>query len=68
MLFFHSFFSFSLDIQCEMDTLKCQKIRKLTSFYRQLNMDSDKFDRIEFIRELCNVLVAEKPSNILAEV
>lgn len=62
------FLLFPLDIRCEMDTLICQKIRKLTSFYHRLKIESDKIDRIEFIRELCNVLVAEKPSDILEEV
>lgn len=55
-----------------MDLLQCQKIRKLTIFYRQLkNLGTDleaKIDRIEFISELHTVLVEEPHSVLLEEV
>lgn len=61
-----------IDIECEMDLLQCQKIRKLTTFYRRLkNSGTDleaKIDRIEFISELHTVLVEEPHSVLLEEV
>lgn len=55
-----------------MDLLQCQKIRKLTTFYRRLKdsgTDLDaKIDRIEFISELHTILLEEQHSILLEEV
>lgn len=60
---------FMVDIKCEMDLLQCQKIRKLTTLYRQLKAIGPKIDRIEFLSELHMVLMDEEPySTLLDEV
>lgn len=63
---------FCIDIECEMDLLQCQKIRKLTSLYKRLrNSATDvdaKIDRIEFVGELHTVLLEEPQSVLLEEV
>lgn len=51
-----------------MDSLQCQKIRKLTILYRQLKNPGTKIDRIEFTGELYTVLVEEPYSILLDEV
>lgn len=57
------------DIICEMDLLQCQKIRKLTTLYRQLKISgTNRFDRIEFLNELHGILVEEPHSTLLDEV
>lgn len=57
---------------CEMDSLQCQKIRKLTSLYHQLKAPataSTKIDRIEFLSQLHAVLMElDSQSPILDEV
>lgn len=57
-----------VDIECEMDLLQCQKIRKLTTLYHQLKKPGAKLDRIEFLMELHSVLLAEEHSVVLEEV
>lgn len=55
-----------------MDLLQCQKIRKLTTFYRRLKNSGTeleaRIDRIEFISELHTILVEEPHSILLEEV
>lgn len=51
-----------------MDLLQCQKIRKLTTLYRQLKTPGPKMDRIEFVGELHSVLMDEPPTILLDEV
>lgn len=57
---------------CEMDSLQCQMIRKLTTFYRQLKtpaMASIKIDRMEFLSQLHAVLMdLNSQSPLLNEV
>lgn len=68
----HIQFFFCIDIECEMDLIQCQKIRKLTTLYRRLKSSGTdleaKIDRIEFISELHTVLVGEPHSVLLEEV
>ncbi|XP_031621578.1 IQ and ubiquitin-like domain-containing protein [Contarinia nasturtii] len=56
------------NIKCEMDLLQCQKIRKLTTLYRQLKTSEPKIDRIEFLNELYMILTEEPHSKILDEL
>ncbi|XP_055326700.1 IQ and ubiquitin-like domain-containing protein [Sitodiplosis mosellana] len=57
------------NIKCEMDLLQCQKIRKLTTLYRQLKTSgTNRIDRIEFVNELYRILVEEPHSTLLDEV
>lgn len=51
-----------------MDSLQCQKIRKLTTLYHQLKNPGTKIDRIEFVGELHTVLLEEPYSILLEEV
>lgn len=52
-----------------MDLLQCQKIRKLTTLYRQLKISgTNRFDRIEFLNELHSILIEEQHSILLEEV
>lgn len=57
-----------VDIRCEMDSLQCQKIRKLTKLYHQLKTPETKIDRIEFVGELHMILLEEPHSMLLEEV
>lgn len=50
-----------------MDLLRCQKIRKLTTLYRELKKPASKFDRIEFIGGLSYALKQEQHSPVLEE-
>lgn len=56
------------DIKCEMDSLECQRIRKLTQLYKQLKTPESTIERIEFISELADALKAEPHSATLSEV
>lgn len=51
-----------------MDSLKCQRIRKLTALYKQLKLPVSTIERIEFISELADALKAEPHSPLLSEV
>lgn len=59
---------FFADIKCEMDSLECQRIRKLTALYHRLKSPVPSIERIEYITELADVLRTEPHSPILTEV
>lgn len=59
---------FFADIKCEMDSLECQRIRKLTDLYYRLKSPVPSIERIEYITELADVLRTEPHSPILTEV
>lgn len=67
--FLLGFFCPPTDIKCEMDLLQCQKIRKLTTLYRQLKTSgTNRIDRVEFLSELHRILFEEPHSQPLEEV
>lgn len=56
------------DIVCEMDSLRTQHIRRLTTLYRRLKTPMVKGERIKFLTHLQDYLNAESDMPIVKEV